>query len=148
MPPIWESLPNLLQCLKLYIYTRYSWDKTRYSCPKQIPWEIRCIHQEWDRSTQMEATHHWRPPSCWTWYGKPWEWLRIALEPTHHIKSQPPPLHRVFILSYISSSLCLSFATIGPCSSPQPTLLTWPALTFFSTRHLHILPLNDYLILS
>ena len=28
--------------------------------------------KEWDKSTQMEATHYGRLPSCWTWYGKLW----------------------------------------------------------------------------
>ena len=93
MSPIWEPLLNSPQCLKLHIYTRYPWNKTRHSCSKQIPWENRCIHQEWDRSTQMEATYYWRLPSCQTQYGRPWGWLRIALEPTHHIKPQKPLLH-------------------------------------------------------
>ena len=98
---IWKPLPNSPQCLKLYIYTRYPWNKTKHSCSKQIPWKMRYIHQEWDRSTQMEATHYWRLPSYWTQYGRPWGWLRIALEPTYHIKPQTPLLYHVFIFSLI-----------------------------------------------
>ena len=101
MPPIWEPLPNSPQCLKLYIYARYPWNKTRHSYPKQIPQENRCIHQEWDRSIQIKATHYWRLPSCWTQYERSWGCLRIALEPTHHIKLQPPLLYHIFILSLI-----------------------------------------------
>jgi len=57
MLPIWELLPNSPQYFKLHIYVRYSWNKTRHNHSKQIPWEIRYIHQEWNRFTQMEAIY-------------------------------------------------------------------------------------------
>ena len=64
MCPQYENHRQILRNISNSIYARYPWNKTRHSCPKQIPQEIRCIHQEWDRSTQMEATHYGRLPSC------------------------------------------------------------------------------------
>jgi len=59
-----KAYPALVEKKYKHIYARYPCNKIRYSYPKQIPQEIRCIHQEWDRSTQMEATYYGRLPSC------------------------------------------------------------------------------------